>query len=823
MNMIRKITLLHIALISVVSVMAALFIAPSTHADISTCNTTYSSRGGGRVDQSAAQQRQQAACEVGYKEGVGDGSVCSRYNDHDLDQACRLGYNTYVSDLSACTGSIQTWNPNSLSSFAALPIHLAQDSGIYTTPGQSSGKTADQCKQELRGTSPSSTTSSNSNSSSSSSSSQSSPDPGAGVSTYPTTFTIKPLHKKDDGGKDEYAEATKCGIDGFFGTIVCGITNFAANITDRCFTILEVFLKTDPITQTDKGGGDSSIYTAWSILRNFANIFFILAFLVIIYSYITNTGLDNYHVKKMIPRLIAGVILINLSFWICALFVDISNVLGKLLIEILPKMVNPSNSGAGGYGTWTEVTGSIMMLGGAAIAGGAAAMYGSFSVLLPTLISAMVAVITTFIILMIRQVLIILFIIISPLAFAAILLPNTSSWFEKWRSYFIPILMLYPAVSFIFGMSNVAATIIREVALQQDSILLTIVSLGISIVPLFLIPSIMKLGGNLLNRYAGVGQGKIAKGLQDKASGYAEHKKRQRDARALSGQKTFNPLGMARQSAVRKRYDRERTRKDIDENLSTARNADFRQQLLAGENTVVLDENGNEVTVRGNSLQQELAQSSNLDDMANARNKVIEAHAKAKAKLVKARRLQDRRNEQTRDERIAAAGGAAGEIAQDAAMLEIAESKDIGAMLQVMKNSTPANTSVAQRREFVKAMLSSGVADDTPMLRNSEALDAFIRGEVDSSNFAEKFAAKSLEQDDWSVSDVAKLDQDLASEFAEVLERSDGSNPKHREFIHNARLAQDANKHSEAAASVGKNKSQLERIAALDRYGGGAP
>ena len=56
---------------------------------------------------------------------------------------------------------------------------------------------------------------------------------------------------------------------------------------------------------------------------------FIILLLVVIFSQITGVGIDNYGIKKILPKLIIAAILINLSYWICVAFVDLSNILGN--------------------------------------------------------------------------------------------------------------------------------------------------------------------------------------------------------------------------------------------------------------------------------------------------------------------------------------------------------------------------------------------------------------------------------------------------------------------------------------------------------------
>ena len=55
-------------------------------------------------------------------------------------------------------------------------------------------------------------------------------------------------------------------------------------------------------------------------------------FLFIIYSEATGNGfgaMNNYSIKKTLPRLIMFAALVNLSCWICAAAVEVSNIVGS--------------------------------------------------------------------------------------------------------------------------------------------------------------------------------------------------------------------------------------------------------------------------------------------------------------------------------------------------------------------------------------------------------------------------------------------------------------------------------------------------------------
>jgi hypothetical protein len=762
------------------------------NAAISQCGDQYSTQAGGRAKQ---------ACEVGYLEGKGDGTVCSRYTNPAENEACRFGYNTYVADKEACATNSGGEGAVRQCQIGLRPNVDPGDTGGPTTPPSS----------------PSPVTS------------------AKPVSNPPTSGDIK-------GEKnDEDTEAKECSITGFFGTLVCGATTFAAKLTDQSFRILSIFLETGPVTQTDKQGADSSMFSAWAAIRNIANVLFVIAFIVIIFSYLTNTGIDAYNIKRMIPRLIVGALLINLSFTLCALMVDISNILGKTLAETIGGLVEPSVSG-GEYTTWEGVVTTAVLAGAGAVALHSAAAYGTLSMLLPVLTSALIVVITTFIILMIRQVLIILLIVISPLAFAAILLPNTSSWFDKWRKIFIPVVLLFPAISLVYGLSQVAATIVQEYAKNQGSVLLAILALGVQIVPLFLTPTLLRLGGGVLNRFGGMGSSKFANSIREKANNRAEHSKTLRDLHGLTPAVTKgdklkrtlrDPTGL-RGRATRRKADRERKNKEIDENLDTARNQDFAKALQDQDPTLAsrlynkalgreLDDGygadgESNYTTKGDALAQQLAQSGDTSRINRARNLVIHERIKAKAKVVKARRLELVNGDTSRNDMIANAVNASGNVSaltQEAAILHIAESGDIGAILAILKKSGE-HMSADQRRTLMTTLHSKGASAKMPFLANPEAMGAIERGEVTEQNFGSKVIAPSLVRDDYSANAFAEMDPDVTNEVAQEIqhqianENSLVSKDKLREHAH---AAHEALTGKDTKLKVNHNRNDLERIA----------
>lgn len=147
-------------------------------------------------------------------------------------------------------------------------------------------------------------------------------------------------------------------------------------------------------------------------MRNIANVFFVVGFLIIVFSQVTSIGISNYGIKKLLPKLVITAILVNLSYTLCALAVDVSNLLGGGMKDLFAgfRFNAKPNQGIFSGGSWLDVAGGLLA-GTLAVGVG---LYVGLSALLPALIAAIVSIVTAFLVLTLRQALIILLIVISP-------------------------------------------------------------------------------------------------------------------------------------------------------------------------------------------------------------------------------------------------------------------------------------------------------------------------------------------------------------------------------------------------------------------------
>jgi hypothetical protein len=328
--------------------------------------------------------------------------------------------------------------------------------------------------------------------------------------------TVVPSNSKD--GSVSGDSKTTCSIQGI-GWILCPVANAIAGMTDALFGAVTAFMQVAPLNLVPK---DNPLYTAWSVMRTIANVAFVVVFLIIIFSQLTSTGVSNYGVKKLLPRLVVGAILVNVSFYVCAVAVDLSNILG-VGVQQLFQSISLASSGASDPGTsataWSDVTATVLAGVGTVGAGiaietfASGGLWGAIAALLPLVVSALFALVVAFLVLLARQALIIMAIVISPLAFVAFLLPNTESLFKKWRDLFMSLLVLFPLLSLVFGASGLAAVILRSTSTATlngsggnafIAFFLYIGSFAVQAIPFFVTPLLIKLSGGALGKFAGM-------------------------------------------------------------------------------------------------------------------------------------------------------------------------------------------------------------------------------------------------------------------------------------------------------------------------------
>ena len=308
-----------------------------------------------------------------------------------------------------------------------------------------------------------------------------------------------------EGNNSENHEPATCTSQiGAIGWLICPTTGLLAKGIDALYGLIQGLLDVKPLEMK----GDSPIYQVWSYMRNIANICFIIFLLVIIYSQITGYGINNYGVKKSLPRLIVTAMVVNFSFLFCAIAVDISNILGNGLKDLLAGIAESAISSGAVDGSKTA-TGFYSLFNTVAAGGLGLALSFTFPggplglllALIPLIIGGIISVIVGLLVLGLRQALVIFLVSISPIAFVLYILPNTEKHFQKWKKTFSQMLFFYPMFSMLFGVSKLASMVLITSATTPFGLM---VGTAVQVLPLLLAAGLMKLSGSALGGISNV-------------------------------------------------------------------------------------------------------------------------------------------------------------------------------------------------------------------------------------------------------------------------------------------------------------------------------
>ena len=284
---------------------------------------------------------------------------------------------------------------------------------------------------------------------------------------------------------------------GALGWLVCPATGALSKAVDWLYEKIESILVLNPVEIKD----GSPIYEVWKYMRGLTNVLFIIFLLIMVYSQVTGLGITNYGLKKTLPKLIVGAIVVNLSFVMCSLLVDVSNIVGDGLRDVFNAIEESTmatmNVTSGGHVSLSQMY--LSLAGGTTMAVGAGVIAfetGAIWMMIPTVLGAIVAVVIGLVTIAMRQAVVALLIMIAPLAIVAYILPNTGKWFQQWKQLLSRMLVFYPMFSLLFGASSLAGWAI--IASAKDGFFL-LLGVAVQIFPLFFAWKLMSLSGTFLS------------------------------------------------------------------------------------------------------------------------------------------------------------------------------------------------------------------------------------------------------------------------------------------------------------------------------------
>ncbi len=332
--------------------------------------------------------------------------------------------------------------------------------------------------------------------------------PDATKLDYPSVATSSPSSSDSDGDGSGLADKERTCYDsaGSSNWIACPIIENSKDTSTRLYGFIENMLQTNTEIfnlGNDNTGKGNGTFVAWSKFRDYANIFFIIIFAVVILSQVTGLGIDNYGVKKILPKIILGAILVNVSYFVCQASVDVGNITGGGIKRLFDGILNDIGlSDAKIYASFDGVKDAQGLIVGSAAGILAAVIFAAYKLsgggivvaLILAAIGVVIGIFFLLVLLAVRQGLAVILVTISPLAFIAYMLPNTKSLFNKWLKLLSGTLLAYPICSLVVYGGQMVSNIILMAAASDgvvSNFALLITSAILSIAPVFFIPSLI--------------------------------------------------------------------------------------------------------------------------------------------------------------------------------------------------------------------------------------------------------------------------------------------------------------------------------------------
>ena len=373
---------------------------------------------------------------------------------------------------------------------------------------------------------------------------------------------------------------------GLLGWFICPAINVAIGFADGAWSIFEFLLINNPLD------GSGTYYDSWTKVRDLANAILVVIFLGIVISQVSNIGISNYGIKKMLPRLVIVAVAINISYYLMQVIIDIANITGKSIDDIFSGF--ESYSGLKAANGWSVLLDSILLsatvAGSVGVTLAAGAVLGWPAIILflgAMIIPAIIGIIAGLLALQVRSMLIPILAIFSPVALVAWVLPNTQKLFDKWKSMFTGLVFLYPLASIYYGGLKFAASL--TLGSGESSSIQRLMALAALFIGTFMVAVIAIKSNSIMGKIVGgiggfankLGVSRLGGLVSNTASGMMSSRKAEFLSKGPGGRK--NPFTIAAHKAMRRFSDNKKLRQIDQANYEAYADRGFKESLASGK------------------------------------------------------------------------------------------------------------------------------------------------------------------------------------------------------------------------------------------------
>ena len=373
---------------------------------------------------------------------------------------------------------------------------------------------------------------------------------------------------------------------GLLGYFICPAINVAISFADGAWSIFEFLLINNPLD------GSGTYYDSWTKVRDLANAILVVIFLGIVISQVSNIGISNYGIKKMLPRLVIVAVAINISYYLMQVIIDIANITGKSIDSIFSGF--ESYSGLKAANGWSVLFDSILLsatvVGSVGVTLAAGAVLGWPAIILflgAMIIPAIIGIIAGLLALQVRSMLIPILAIFSPVALVAWVLPNTQKLFDKWKSMFTGLVFLYPLASIYYGGLKFAASI--TLGSGESSSIQRLMALAALFIGTFMVAVIAIKSNSIMGKIVGgiggfankLGVSRLGGFVSNTASGMMSSRRAEFLSKGIGGRK--NPFTIGAHKAMKRFNDNKKLRQIDQANYEAYADKGFKESLASGK------------------------------------------------------------------------------------------------------------------------------------------------------------------------------------------------------------------------------------------------
>lgn len=373
---------------------------------------------------------------------------------------------------------------------------------------------------------------------------------------------------------------------GLLGYFICPAINVAISFADGAWSIFEFFLINNPLD------GSGTYYDSWTKVRDIANAILVVIFLGIVISQVSNIGISNYGIKKMLPRLVIVAVAINISYYLMQVIIDIANITGKSIDSIFSGF--ESYSGLKAADGWSVLFDSILLsatvAGSVGVTLAAGAVLGWPAIILflgAMIIPAIIGIIAGLLALQVRSMLIPILAIFSPVALVAWVLPNTQKLFDKWKSMFTGLVFLYPLASIYYGGLKFAASI--TLGSGESGNIQRLMALAALFIGTFMVAVIAIKSNSIMGKIVGgiggfankLGVSRLGGFVSNTASDMMSSRRAEFLSKGIDGRK--NPFTIGAHKAMKRFSDNKKLRQIDQANYEAYADRGFKESLASGK------------------------------------------------------------------------------------------------------------------------------------------------------------------------------------------------------------------------------------------------